>query len=382
MPPAAADPSLEILALPRTPGSIRRFLRQAHGIYRHDPHWVAPLSSDAERVLGDRNPFFQHAEMQLWVARRAGRDVARIAGVIDRHHNEFHRERTAFFGFFESVDDPAVSRPLFAAVADWARQRGMARVIGPMNPSTNDTCGLLIDGFDSPPVVMLTYNHRYYAGLVAEAGYVPAKDLYAYRCDLTRAPQERLARFAEKFHRREPDFVLTPVRRGNLDAQLPKIKSVYNQAWADNWGFVPMTDAEIDFLAGRLGDLLKDGLAFVAEAPQGPVGFLLAIPDYNEAFRPLRGRFLSPGLFRALPYLLGWKLPRLVRCVTLGVIPRCRGRGVETAMLSATLTACRRLGFTWGEASWILEDNTPVQRVITQFGGERYKTYRLYERGL
>ncbi len=371
--------TLQIIALPRASREVDRFLDLAYAIYGRDPHWVAPLLRDVKKTFSDANPLFEHAEMQLWMASRDGRDVGRIAGIIDRHHNEFHRERTAFFGFFESVDDPAVSAKLFAAVAAWARPRGMTRLLGPMNPTTNDECGLLVDGFDSPPVFMLTYNPRYYVPLVEAAGCTKAKDLLAYDFDLASGPQERLGRFMHKFRRREPDVVITPILKKNLATQLAKIKTVYNQAWAENWGFVPMTDGEIDFLAGRLKPLVTEGLAMVAETPQGPSGFLLAMPDFNEALQPLRGRFLSPGLWRAIPYFLGAKRPKYLRCVTLGVVPQCRGRGIEAAMLSEVLNASLRLGFQRGEASWILEENTAVQRVIGLFGGVVYKTYRIYE---
>ncbi|MBI4626443.1 MAG: N-acetyltransferase [Verrucomicrobia bacterium] len=374
--------AIEIIALQRQPQDVSRFLKLAYAIYGNDPNWVAPLLADAKKIFSDANPLFEHAEMQLWVARRDGRDAGRIAGIIDRHHNEFHRERTAFFGFFESADDPSISARLFETVSSWARQKGMARLLGPMNPTTNDECGLLVDGFDTPPVFMMTYNPRYYVPLVEAAGCTKAKDLLAFAFDIANGPKERLGRFAKKFRQREPDIVITPIRKQDLAAQLAKIKTVYNQAWADNWGFVPMTDAEIDFLAGRLKSLLTEGLAFVAETPQGPSGFLLAIPDFNQAFQPLRGRFFSPGLFRAVPYFLGWKTPKYLRCVTLGVVRSCRGRGIEAAMLSEALNASLRLGFQRGEASWILEDNTAVQRVIALFGGEVYKTYRVYERAV
>lgn len=374
--------TVEIIALSRQAREVSRFLNLAYSIYAGDPHWVAPLLLDVKKTFSDANPLFEHAEMQLWVARRNGRDVGRIAGILDRSHNAFHRERTAFFGFFESVDDLSVSTRLFETVAAWAREKGMARLLGPMNPTTNDECGLLVDGFDTPPVFMLTYNPRYYVPLVEAAGYTKAKDLFAYGFDIAKGPQERLGRFARKFRQREPEVRITEILKRDLVAQLEKIKTVYNDAWAANWGFVPMTDAEIDFMAERLKPLVTEGLAFVAETPQGPVGFLLAIPDFNEALQPLRGRLFSPGLFRALPYLFGWKTPKYLRCVTLGVIPRCRGRGIEAAMLSEALNASLRLGFQRGEASWILEDNTAVQRVIGLFGGEVYKTYRVYERAV
>lgn len=371
---------IEILPLTREPRDVQRFLNQAYLIYGNDPHWVAPLLMDMAKVFSDANPLFQHAEAQLWIARRDGRDVGRIAGIIERSHNEFHSERTAFFGFFECVDDLAVSAKLFETAAEWARQKGMNRLLGPMNPTTNDECGLLVDGFDSPPVFMMTYNPRYYVRLMEAAGCTPAKDLLAFAFDLANGPKERFARFMTKFQRREPDVRIVPIAKKTLAAQLAKVKTVYNQAWEKNWGFVPMTDGEIDFMAERLKPLLRDGLAFVAETPTEPVGFLLAMPDYNEAFKPLRGRLLSPGIFSALPYFLGWKTPKYVRCLTLGVTAKSRGRGIEAAMLAECLTNTLKLGFQRGEASWILEDNIAVQRVIALFGGEVYKRYRVYER--
>jgi GNAT superfamily N-acetyltransferase len=269
---------------------------------------------------------------------------------------------------------------LFEVVTVWARERGMNRLLGPMNPTTNDECGLLIEGYDSPPVLMMTYNPRYYQPLLEGVGCTKAKDLLAFAFDMVNGPKERFARFMEKFRRREPNVRLVPLDKKDLAAQLAKVKVVYNQAWEKNWGFVPMTDGEIDFMAERLKPLLTDGLAFVAETPDGPVGFLLAMPDFNEALKPLRGRMLSWGLLKALPYFLGWKPTKYVRCITLGVTAKARGRGIEAAMLAEALTTCLRLGYQRGEASWILEDNTPVQRTIGLFGGEVYKRYRVYER--
>ncbi len=371
---------LEIIALTRQSRDVSRFLNVAYAIYGEDPHWVAPLLMDLKKVFSDANPLFQHAEMQLWVARRDGRDIGRIAGIIERSHNEFHGERTAFFGFFECLDDAGVCARLFEVVTVWARERGMNRLLGPMNPTTNDECGLLIEGYDSPPVLMMTYNPRYYQPLLEGVGCTKAKDLLAFAFDMVNGPKERFARFMEKFRRREPNVRLVPLDKKDLAAQLAKVKVVYNQAWEKNWGFVPMTDGEIDFMAERLKPLLTDGLAFVAETPDGPVGFLLAMPDFNEALKPLRGRMLSWGLLKALPYFLGWKPTKYVRCITLGVTAKARGRGIEAAMLAEALTTCLRLGYQRGEASWILEDNTPVQRTIGLFGGEVYKRYRVYER--
>jgi len=372
--------ALEIIQLERAPRNVRRFLEVPYAIYRDDPHWVAPLLMDLNTMFSDANPLFQQAEMALWVARRGGRDVGRIAGVLDPAYNRLQEDRAAFFGFFECVQDRATASLLFDAVAEWAQTRGMSRLLGPMNPTTNDECGLLVDGFDSSPVFMMTYNPRYYPELFEAAGFTKSKDLLAYFFDLANTPMERFERLAEKVRRREPDIRIVPIRRKTLEAQLGQVMEVYNAAWEKNWGFVPMSDAEIRFMAGRLKPLLTEGLAFVAENGREPIGFLLATPDFNQAFKPLRGRFCSTGLFRALPYLLRWKVPEICRVITLGVKPAYRGHGIEAAMLTLGLRTGFQLGFRAVESSWILEDNTAVQRLIELFGGTVYKTYRIYER--
>jgi len=372
--------SVEIIPLTLQPRDVDRFFALAYPIYQGEPNWVAPLLMDMHKVFGPSNPLFTHAEMQLWIARRDGRDVGRIAGVVDRTHNEFHGEKTAFFGFFESVDDTGVSGLLFETVMGWARQRGMQRILGPMNPTTNDECGLLVEGYDEPPVFMMTYNPRYYTRLMEAAGCTKAKDLLAFGFDLANTPMDRFKRLRDKFLKREPDIRLEPIRKKDLKEQLGKVKSVYNDAWEKNWGFVPMTDSELDFMAARLKPLLTEGLAYVAETPEEPAGFLLAMPDFNEALKHVRGKTLSIGWLTALPYLLGWKTPKYVRVITLGVKAKYRGRGIEAAMLAEGLTTGFRLGFQRVEASWILEENEAVQRVIALFGGQVYKRYRVYER--
>lgn len=372
--------AIEIVPVSRLGRGADRFLAVPYGIYGNDPNWVAPLLFDLKKVFTDANPLFAHAEMQLWVARRYGADVGRIAAILDHQHNRVQRDSAAFFGFYECPNDAAVSAALFGAVFDWARARGLRRVLGPMNPTTNDECGLLVDGFDSPPMLMMTYNPRYYVDLVAAAGFRKAKDLVAFHLDLAEAPLERLSRIAEKTRKRNPDLTFRPILRKTLTADLSKVKEVYNAAWEDNWGFVPMTDAEIDFMAARLKPLLAEGLVWLVESPAEPVAFMLAIPDFNEALKPLRGRLLSWQLPRFLPYALGWRHPRQCRVVTLGVKEGYRARGLEAVMLTEGFKVGFRLGFHGAEASWILEDNVAMCRMISAFGARIYKTYRLYER--
>jgi GNAT superfamily N-acetyltransferase len=382
MEPGEEKAEVELVRLGRTRREVRRFLAVSDAVYRDDPHWVAPLVMDLEKVFTDRNPFFEHAEMELWVATRAGRDVGRIAAIEDRLYNQRQEVPAAFFGFYEALPAPEISQALFQAVFQWARARGFTRVLGPMNPSSNDECGLLVRGYGCPPVFMMPYNPESYVAQVEAAGFHKAKDLLAFHIDLANSPTRRLARVGERLQKRQGDVTCRPVRRRTLSADLAKVKEVYNEAWEENWGFAPMTDGEIDFMADRLKMVLLEGLVWLAETPAEPVGFLLALPDFNQALKPLRGRLLSSGLFQFLPYLAGWKRPSTVRVVVLGVKERFRNRGIEAAMLAEGLKTGARVGFKDCEASWVLEENEKVRRVIELFGGTAYKTYRLYERRL
>jgi GNAT superfamily N-acetyltransferase len=359
-----------------------RFLKASYPIYDGDPHWVAPLLMDLKKVFTDANPLFEHAEMQLWLARREGHDAGRIAGIIDRSYNDLSKEPAAFFGFYECINDQDTSARLFGAVADWAREKGMKRILGPMNPTTNDECGLLVDGFTSAPVFMMTYNPAYYVALVEAAGFRKAKDLLAFHLDLANIPMDRLRRIAAKIKQRNPTLAFRPVLKKTLQEDLGKVKEVYNSAWQDNWGFVPMTDAEIDFMAARLKPLLLEGLIWLAESGAEPVGFLLALPDYNIALQPLQGRLLTPRVLGFLPYLFGWKCPPRTRVLTLGMKDKYRGKGLESAMLIEGLNVGIEHGVRESEASWILEDNEMMCRVLETIGGKVYKRYRIYEKSV
>jgi hypothetical protein len=371
---------IQIVPLSRSSRDVMRFLKVNYGIYRDDPNWVAPLLMDLKKVFTDANPMFEHAVMQLWVARRNAQDVGRIAGIIDHNHNRAAKDQAAFFGFFESVNDPEVSRRLFDTVVAWTRQAGLKRMLGPMNPTTNDECGLLIEGFHSPPVLMMTYNPRYYVPLVEAAGFRKTKDLLAFHIDLAKIPIDRLSRIAAKVKQRNPEVVLRPVLRKTVAQDIAKVKEVYNAAWEANWGFVPMTDAEMDFLAARLKPLLMEGLSWLAEVGNEPVGFLLALPDYNIPLKPLRGRLLTPKVLGFVPYLLGWKVLPGTRTIILGVKEKYRTKGLESAMLIEGLKVAFEAGIRESEASWILEDNVRMCRMLEAIGGRPYKTYRIYEK--
>jgi hypothetical protein len=380
----AADGSVLVEPIGRSRRDLSRFFDVADRIYRDDPNWVAPLRADVAKVFSEENPFFRHAEIQLFLARRGGRDVGRIAAILDRHHNDFQQEQTAFFGYFESENDGATAGALFDAAAGWARERGMRILRGPANPSLNDEAGLLVEGFDSPPVLMMTYNPPYYVDLVEGAGFHKAKDLLAYWFDLAPEPRARLSRIAERVQRREPDVVIRTIPKSDLAAELPRIREVYNAAWEKNWGFVPMTAEEMDFMAKRLKPLVDQNFLFLAEIrrPDGsldPIVFMLSLPDYNQAIQPLKGRLLP---FGWLKFLLGLKKIRTLRVVTLGIKKDYRMRGLQSVMFEHGLRAALARGLTGCEVSWMLEDNELVLRSLKLWGGKRYKTYRMYDKEL
>jgi GNAT superfamily N-acetyltransferase len=369
------DLTVEPLSLDRA--GVSRFLRVPYLVYQDDPLWVAPLRGDLRTILSRENPFFDHAEARLFVVSRAGRDVGRIAAIVDRRHNELHGERTASFGFFECVNEDAAARALFVAVERWAAERGMTLLRGPMNPSMNEECGLLIEGFDAPPVFMTTYNPRYYVGLLETQGLSKAQDLWAYHLVPTESHVARMAPLAERVLQRMPDLVVRPLRRRNFEREVAAMKEIYNASWEANWGFVPLTDAEFTFKARRLAPLVVEELALMAERSGTPIGLMLSLPDYNQALQPLRGRLGPLGWLR---FRLGVRTIKTGRTVLLGVKKEYRGRGIEAALLLRSFRWAVARGFTGLEQSQIFEDNTPVQRDLELLGARVYKRYRLYEK--
>jgi hypothetical protein len=370
---------VRIEPVPRSRSGIARFLNVPYGIYRDDPHWVAPLLDDLKKVFTDKNPFLEHSEMDLFVAVKGGRDVGRIAAILDHRHNEFQGEKTGFFGFYECENDPGVSDELFGTAERWLRDRHMNLIRGPMNPSMNDECGLLVEGFQASPVLMMTYNPPYYMELYERAGYQKAKDLLAYWIEIKEKPMSRLSRLASGIRRREPTLRVRKIRKKTLAKDLAGVKDVYNAAWEKNWGFVPFTDGEIDFMASRLKPLLVEDLVLLAEMESDPAGFMLTLPDYNRALKPLGGRLLP---FGWLKFLLGIKKIDTVRLIALGFKKKYRMRGIDAVMFADSLAVCLARGYKYCEVSWILEDNVMVQRPVDIFDGRVYKKYRIYEKTL
>ncbi|MGH7752590.1 MAG: GNAT family N-acetyltransferase [Gemmatimonadales bacterium] len=307
--------------------------------------------------------------------------MGRIAAVHNRTHNDVHEDRVGFFGFFECQDDQAAADALFAAAAAWLRDRGgspgLDTMRGPASPSMNDESGLLVDGFDTPPTVMMPHNPPYYVRLVERAGFRKAKDLLAYQSIRLELP-ERLRRAVQLLTQRK-GITLRPLRMKEFGAEVERIKALYNAAWEKNWGFVPLTGAEIDHLAKQLKPVVVPELVVFAERAGQIIGFAVALPDFNVALKVNRSGRLFPGILKIL-----WASRKIsrIRILLLGVLPEYRKTGADALMYEWIWRVGNSKGYFWGEAGWILEDNTAMRNALEHIGFAAYKTYRMYDRVL
>ncbi|MBN2543272.1 N-acetyltransferase [bacterium] len=356
---------------------LGNFIRLPWQVYKGDKNWVAPLLGEEMKFYDpQKNPFFDHSDVVLFLAMSGHYLKGRIAAIIDRNYMDFHNEKTGFFGCFESVNDKEVSEMLFSAASDWLREHGMSMMRGPMNFSTNNTCGLLVNGFDQPPVVMMTYNPGYYIDLYENYGLRKAKDLYAYLYVETEGKiPDLLERNAPRLEKRG-GFHVRKIDMKNFDEEVKLIKKIYNAAWEDNWGFVPMTDSEFDHLANDLKMIVDPDLVFVAEVNGEPVGFSLAIPDINYALNRINGRLLPFGIFKLLYHK---RRIHKLRVITMGVIKGFRNRGIDLIFYYYTFKEGFARGYDRAEMSWVLEDNFMMNKALEKIGAEIYKTYRIYD---
>ena len=355
---------------------LRAFIELPYRLYRDDPLWIPPLRRDVAHMLDKHHPFHQHAEVELFLARNdAGQVVGRIAAVKNDAHLAQHHDGAGFFGFFESERQPAVAAALFSTVSAWLAARGLGVMRGPASFSVNEECGLLVKGFDSSPVVMMPYNPPWYADLIEGAGFKKSKDLIAYHHEANGVP-ERLARVAGRLAERH-QIKIRPLDLKQFKAEVARVRMLYNAAWDANWGNIPMTDAEFDDLAKQLKPVVVPELVLFAEVRGELAGFALALPDLNVALRHMNGRLFPLGWAFGLWY--GRKIDA-ARILTLGVLPKYRLTGAAELLYMALYKNATARGITHGEASWILEDNLLMRQAIENFGGDPYKTYRLYDK--
>ena len=352
------------------------FIRFPWEVYQGDRYWVPPLIKDQLSKFSPTHPFRSHSEMILFLAYRGAKVVGRIVGIIDHHYIEFHQEKIGFFGFFESIPDPEIAGILLSKVADWLKGHGMEKMAGPMNPSTNDECGLLVEGFDSSPCLMMPYNPPTYPSLLEGFGLRKRMDLYAYLLETHSFHLTRLDRVTERLKKKEPRLHVRAINLRHFGEELKIVKEIYNEAWSKNWGFVPMTDEELNLTAKDLKPLVVSDLVLFAYWGEEPVGFSVAIPDYYAVLKHLNGKI---GLLGALKFLYYSRKIRKIRVMLLGVKHNFQKKGVEGLLYIETFKRGKKKGYQQAECSWILEDNTLMQHGIEAMGGKRDKTYRIYE---
>ena len=356
--------------------ALKEFIELPYRIYRNQPHWVPPLRIAVKELLDkEKHPFYRDAEAEFFLARRDGEVVGRVAAILDKAYNRFHNEEAGFFGFYESADDKAVAKALLERAWQWLQQHGAKLMRGPVNPSTNYECGMLIEGFDSDPMVMMPYNPSYYPELMTEAGLRKAKDLYAYGGQSAALGMGKSERVAEKAIA-AAGVSVRPIDMKNFSADVERVWQVYNSAWERNWGFVPMSREEFAAMGKEMKQILKPELVLLGEVNSKVVGFALALPDVNQALKPARGKLFPTGLVKILYYQ---RLIKSVRVLVLGVLEEYRASGLAAAFYAALTRNALKLGYTTCEMSWILEDNVLMNRSLAMMGAERYKTYRIYE---
>jgi len=364
------------IAVAEGKSGLKQFVELPYRLYRDQPHWVPPLRIAVKELLDrEKHPFYRDAEAEFFLARREGAVVGRIAAILDKAHNRFHNEQTGFFGFYESVDDHAVAKALLDRAWQWLQQRGATVMRGPVNPSTNYDCGMLIDGFDSDPMVMMPYNPPYYPELMGEAGLRKAKDLFAYASTVAGVGTDKSERVAAKAVA-AAGITVRPIDTKNFNAEVEKVWHVYNSAWERNWGFVPMSREEFALMGKEMKQILKPELVLIGEVKSQVVGFAIALPDVNQALKPAGGRLFPTGLVKILYYQ---RLIKGVRVLVLGVMEEYRASGLAAAFYAELTRSARKLGYTDCEMSWILEDSVLMNRSLAMMGAKRSKTYRIYE---
>jgi hypothetical protein len=362
-------------------GDLTRFIRFPWEVYRQDSNWVPPLVSERRGFLDPRrNPFFEHAEVKLFLASDdAGAVCGRIAAIVNRSHIEQHGEKAGHFGLFECCDDPEAAAALFDAAAGFLKSRGMVVMRGPENMSVNDDIGLLVEGFESPPAIMMPYNPRYYPALLEAHGFRKAMDLYAWFGDarVLKIP-EKIARGIELCKRRF-GFQVRSMDLRRFDEEIHRIHEVYTQAWEQNWGAVAMTRKEFDHLAAQLKPVVDPDLCLVAEVGGETAGFSLALPDFNQVLIKLNGRLLPFGILKLLWYR---RRIDMIRIITTGVIKKFRHMGIDSCFYYEIWKRGNAKGIYKGEMSWVLETNAAMNNALRNLGFQIYKRYRLYDRGL
>lgn len=360
----------------------QNFIDYPHDLYKNDANYVPELYIAMDELMSEKkNPFFKHSSVELYLAYKNDAIVGRIAAVCNTSYNKFHNSNVGFFGFFDCIDDQEIANALLSKAEEYSKQFGFEAILGPTNFTTNDAAGLLVDGFDSPPVIQMTYNYPYYVKLVESYGFKKEMDLFAYWIPTKEVSQKSLA-LTDKIQERLATKGITfrNLNMKNFKKEVENVKLIYRQAWESNWGFFPPTDEEFDFLAEGLKFVLDPKYAFIAEENGKMVAFAVGLPNLNEILINVkRGRLFPFGIFKIL---MGKSKVKSVRILLLGVNQQYRKSGIEAVFYANFIKAAQQNNLSGGEASWILESNEMMVKGAENLNGKKYKTYRIYSKTL
>ncbi|MDZ7690097.1 MAG: hypothetical protein U5K69_02895 [Balneolaceae bacterium] len=354
-----------------------QFLEFPYTHYAGDKYWVAPLKMEQKKLIDtENNPFYENAEIALFLAEQNGEICGRIAAIEDKRYNDYHDANTGFFGFFECINDDSVAKLLFKVAIDWLKDRGLNRMLGPANPSMMDEIGILVDGFDYYPSIMMPYHKPYYDDLLKGIGLQKEMDLLAFRVNQDTVALDRMNRAAEIINKRYPTLRIRNIDLKNIDKEIEIVRKIFNKAWSGNWGFIPLTKEELNTLAEDLKMILDPDFAHIAEIEGEPVAFSIGLPDLNQALRHMNGTLFPFGFLKLFWYKR--KIDR-IRTALMGVLPEYQGKGFDALFHRLAIINGREKGIYSSELSWVLESNTNMIRVAERLGAEREKTYRMYK---
>lgn len=358
---------------------LKKFIEYPNHLYEGDPNYVTPLMSERLEFFDfKKNPFYRGAKVKLFLAMDGSQIKGRIATCVNYKHNEYHEEQTGFFGFFDCVDDYDVASRLLKVAMITLKKEGMDKMRGPASFSTNHEIGFLIEGFDSPPTVMMSYNRPYLPRLAEKFGLKKSMDLLAFKITKDDPIPERITSVVDKLQKRSK-IKLRSLRMSDFDNEIKRANAVYNQAWAPNWGFVPLDKEEFIYITKNIKDIIDPDLVFIAEFEDQPVAFSLALPDINQALIHLKGKLFPLGLLKLLFHTKIKNKIDCVRMITFGIVPQFQKRGLDSMMYINTYKKGVEKGYTWAELSWILETNELMCRAAEEMNAKLSKKYRIVE---
>jgi len=358
----------------------KEFLEFPYQHYKDDQYWVPPLRFEQKKLIDTaKNPFYANAEIELFLVFNNDVLVGRAAAIIDNRYNEYHNTRTGFFGFFECINRKRTAELMFRMIEEWLRSRGMEEMMGPANPGMMDEIGILVDGFQKYPSILMPYHKDYYDSLLKSVGLEKAMDLFTYEVNQDNVDRDRMNRAVDIVKRRIPDISIRKIRLNKIKEEIKIIQEIFNEAWSENWGYIPLSDAEFMYLAKDLKSVVDDNYAHIAEVDGRPVAFSVALPDYNQILKDMDGNLFPFGFIKLL-----WNRRKITRIRTalMGVIPEYQGKGIDALLHRESIENGLKFNKYASEIGWILESNEQMNRVAEKIGGKHDKTYRMYRKSL